>query len=96
MNRWQQLCRSGLCIPIRLYQKYISPGLGHNCRLTPTCSAYAIQAIQVHGCLKGLLLTAWRIARCNPFGRWGYDPVPEPGHWINPKRVLHPARSPKR
>ncbi len=95
MNRWQQLCRSGLCIPIRLYQKYISPGLGHNCRFTPTCSAYAIQAIQVHGCLKGLLLAAWRIVRCNPFGRWGYDPVPEPGHWRNPRRVLHPARSPK-
>ena len=96
MNRWQKLCRDALCVPIRLYKRWISPGLGHNCRFTPTCSEYAIQAIQVHGCLKGLLLTAWRIARCNPFGRWGYDPVPEPGRWRSPHRVLHPARRPKK
>ena len=96
MNRWQKLCRDALCVPIRLYKRWISPGLGHNCRFTPTCSEYSIQAIQVHGCLKGLLLAAWRIARCNPFGRWGYDPVPEPGRWRSPRRVLHPARRPKK
>ena len=77
---------------IRLYQRFISPGLGRNCRFSPSCSQYGIEAIRTHGCLKGLLLTGWRIARCNPLGRWGYDPVPEPGRWRNPARKLSPAR----
>ena len=81
-----------MCVPIRWYQKWISPGLGRNCRFTPSCSQYAIEAIQTHGCIKGLLLAAARIARCNPLGRWGYDPVPEPGRWRNPARKLSPAR----
>ena len=96
MNRLQKLCRDALCVPIRLYKRYISPGLGRNCRFTPTCSEYAIEAIQTHGCVKGLLLAAWRFARCNPLGRWGYDPVPEPGRWTNPRRVLHPPRARKK
>jgi len=96
VNRLQKLCRDALCVPIRLYKRYISPGLGRNCRFTPTCSEYAIQAIQTHGCVKGLVLAAWRIARCNPLGRWGYDPVPEPGRWTNPRRVLHPPRARKK
>ena len=68
--------------------KAISPLLGHNCRFTPTCSQYMIQAIQVHGPAKGLLLGLWRILRCNPFGKYGYDPVPEKGRWMNPERKL--------
>ena len=62
---------------IRLYQKYISP-LKRNthCIYTPTCSEYAIQALQKHGLVKGSLLAAWRILRCNPFAKGGYDPVP--------------------
>ena len=71
--------QKALCGLIRLYQKFISPGLGRNCRFSPSCSQYGIEAIRTHGCVKGLLLTAWRIARCNPLGRWGYDPVPEKG-----------------
>ena len=62
---------------IRWYQRFISPLLGHNCRFVPTCSQYAIQALQVHGALKGTLLSVWRILRCNPFSKGGYDPVPE-------------------
>ena len=55
----------------------------------PTTAQFAgIEAIRTHGCVKGLLLTAWRIARCNPLGRWGYDPVPEKGRWKNPARHL--------
>lgn len=96
MNTLQRLCRKALCAPIRGYQRWISPGLGYNCRFTPTCSAYAIQAIMTHGCVKGLVLAAARIARCNPLGRWGFDPVPEQGKWTNPKRILHPARQKKR
>ena len=80
--------QKALCGLIRLYQKVISPGLGRNCRFSPSCSQYGIEAIRTHGCVKGLLLTAWRIARCNPLGRWGYDPVPEKGRWKNPARNL--------
>ena len=61
---------------IRLYQKYISPMLGNNCRYTPTCSQYAIEAIQIHGFLYGSWLAVKRILRCNPWGGHGYDPVP--------------------
>ena len=108
MNPLSAWSRRALCVPIRWYQKWISPGLGRNCRFTPSCSQYAIEAIQTHGCIKGLLLAAARIARviyrqltgkeaariarCNPLGRWGYDPVPEPGRWRNPARKLSPAR----
>ena len=70
---------------VRGYQKVISPLLGHNCRFTPTCSQYMIQAIQVHGPAKGLLLGLWRILRCNPFGKYGYDPVPEKGALDEPR-----------
>lgn len=91
MNRFRAAARKALCVPIRAYQRWISPGLGHNCRFTPSCSQYTLEAIQRHGCLKGLLLGAARIARCNPLGRWGYDPVPEPGRWTNPARKLSPA-----
>ena len=62
---------------IRWYQKFISPMLGHNCRYIPTCSQYTIEAIQIHGPIKGLWLGFKRILRCNPWGGWGFDPVPE-------------------
>lgn len=76
-TRLRQAAQQGLCQLIRLYQRYISPALGsRKCRFSPTCSSYGIQAIQTHGCIKGLLLTIWRVGRCNPLGRWGYDPVP--------------------
>jgi len=62
---------------IRIYQWTLSPFLGRNCRFTPTCSQYGIEAIQKHGPVKGSLLAGWRILRCNPWGGSGYDPVPE-------------------
>ena len=92
MNPVSRACRNALCAPIRFYQRFISPGLGRNCRFTPTCSQYGIEAIQTHGCIKGLLLTAWRIARCNPLGRWGFDPVPPTGRGVSPERRLSPAK----
>jgi len=61
---------------IRLYQIYISPLHSPCCRFTPTCSSYAIEAIRVHGAIKGSFLAMWRILRCNPFCKGGYDPVP--------------------
>ena len=65
-----------LILPIRFYQKYISPLTPATCRFTPTCSHYAIEAIRKHGPFKGLALAIWRILRCNPWGGSGYDPVP--------------------
>lgn len=62
--------------PIRVYRKYISPIKPATCRFYPTCSAYALEAIEVHGPLKGSWLAAKRIARCHPFNPGGLDPVP--------------------
>ncbi|MBQ3201579.1 MAG: membrane protein insertion efficiency factor YidD [Clostridia bacterium] len=61
---------------IRGYQQYISPRHPGCCRYTPTCSRYALEAIEKHGVWKGGLLAFWRILRCNPFSKGGYDPVP--------------------
>lgn len=61
---------------VRLYRMLISPWLGSNCRYQPTCSNYAIEALQVHGVLRGSWLAAKRIGRCHPWGGSGYDPVP--------------------
>ena len=63
---------------IRLYQRFLSPMKRRpTCRFTPTCSAYAVEAFQKRGFFVGFGLTVWRILRCNPFCKWGYDPVPE-------------------
>jgi uncharacterized protein len=61
---------------IKLYQHTFSRMLPDACRFTPTCSAYAVEAFQKHGFLKGSKLAAWRLLRCNPFGKGGFDPVP--------------------
>lgn len=69
-----------LCIfLIELYRKYISPHKRSCCRFSPTCSAYALEAFQKRGFFCGLILTVYRILRCNPFCRGGYDPVPDKG-----------------
>lgn len=61
---------------IKFYRKVISPLKLPSCRFSPTCSEYAIEAIRVHGAIKGTVLGIWRILRCNPFCKGGYDPVP--------------------
>ena len=69
--------QDGMIRAIRFYQKYLSPlKITTHCIYTPTCSQYAIEAIKKYGALKGCLLAAWRILRCNPFAKGGYDPVP--------------------
>ena len=62
---------------IRLYQKRISANTSSKCKYYPTCSNYAIEAITIHGAFKGTLMAIYRILRCNPFSKGGYDPVPE-------------------
>lgn len=70
-----RLLRRLAIAPIRVYQRAISPGLGRRCKYHPTCSAYAVQAIRTYGILRGSVLAAWRLARCNPWSHGGYDPV---------------------
>ena len=65
-----------LALPVRAYRLLLSPWVGHGCRYQPTCSAYALEALEKHGGIKGGWLAAWRILRCNPWGSSGYDPVP--------------------
>jgi len=65
-----------LVLLVRLYQAAISPYLGRNCRFIPSCSEYFIQAVRKHGPLRGSVLGVWRVLRCHPLGKGGYDPVP--------------------
>lgn len=74
MVRW--LIISIFLLPVKFYQYLISPLLPMACRYTPSCSVYAEHAIRKHGILKGSILAARRIGRCNPWGGSGYDPVP--------------------
>lgn len=61
---------------IKLYRKYISPLKHTKCPYFPSCSQYGLEAIEKYGAFKGGLLTIWRLLRCNPFSKGGYDPVP--------------------
>jgi putative membrane protein insertion efficiency factor len=61
---------------LRGYKRLISPVLPHACRFVPTCSEYAIEAVELHGVMRGSVLAAGRLLRCHPFGGAGYDPVP--------------------
>ena len=70
--------RRALLACIRFYRRRISPLFPPLCRFYPTCSAYALEAVQVHGALKGGLLALWRLMRCNILFPGGYDPVPPP------------------
>lgn len=68
---------------VRGYQIALSPLMGGACRFEPSCSEYMIEALKTHGAAKGCLLGCWRILRCHPFGKSGYDPVPPAGRWGN-------------
>ena len=68
---------------ITFYRTYISPLSGPTCRFYPTCSQYALEAFQSYNFFYATLLTVWRVLRCNPFSKGGYDPLPRPGRTIN-------------
>jgi uncharacterized protein len=70
-----RVLRRAVTLPIRAYQYAISPMLGPRCKYYPSCSEYAVQAVEGYGILRGLVLAGWRLLRCNPFSRGGYDPV---------------------
>jgi putative membrane protein insertion efficiency factor len=67
-----------LLLLVRFYRRWISPALSPRCRFEPSCSAYAEEALHVHGVARGLGLALWRLARCQPLARGGLDPVPAP------------------
>ena len=85
LSKVSRMIRKALSWPfimlIRFYQICISPLKPASCRFTPTCSQYGLQAFRKHGPIKGFILTAWRILRCNPWGGSGYDPVPDEFPW---------------
>lgn len=70
----RRLLARAILFAVRFYQSAISPLHGPCCRFTPTCSEYCVQAIQKYGIVKGLLKTAWRVLRCAPWSKGGYDP----------------------
>ena len=79
MSAWAAIKRvlaAPFILLIKFYQLCISPLKPPSCRFTPTCSQYALEALGKHGFFKGTYLAAWRILRCNPWNRGGYDPVP--------------------
>jgi putative membrane protein insertion efficiency factor len=62
-------------LPILVYRRFVSPALPRRCRYEPTCSRYAVRAIDQYGILRGVVLATWRLLRCNPWSRGGFDPV---------------------
>jgi uncharacterized protein len=81
-----------LVLLVRLYRAVFSPMLGPRCRWYPSCSTYALGALETHGALKGTLLTVARIGRCNPLSLGGLDPVPPRGGW---RPTIHADGSPR-
>ena len=73
----QKIMTALLVALVKSYQLALSPFFGQQCRFTPTCSQYAIEALQIYGSAKGLMLTVKRISRCHPWHTGGHDPVPK-------------------
>ena len=69
--------RKAFLLPVRLYQKFISPAFPARCKYYPTCSQYAVTAVEKYGIIVGGALAVWRILRCNPWSKGGFDYVPE-------------------
>ncbi len=78
LGPWARVCRAGLKLPIHVYRATLKPLIGVQCRHLPTCSEYALDAVDHHGAWRGLWLILARLARCHPWGTSGFDPVPRP------------------
>jgi hypothetical protein len=91
--RLSRIAGAVLLAPVRAYQRFISPALPARCKYYPTCSAYAVQAVREVGPVKGAILAAWRLARCNPLSNGGYDPVSD-RRLFRPRDVESPKPSP--
>lgn len=76
-------------LPLRFYRRFISPLKPPLCRFKPTCSQYAIDALETHGLFVGAALASWRLLRCQPFGSPGFDPVPPRGQAFQRQRAHH-------
>jgi uncharacterized protein len=76
LPRWMRVGNAPFIAAIKLYQFTLSPLIGRQCRFSPTCSWYGLEAYRRHGPIRGTWLTVRRIVRCNPFVKGGYDPVP--------------------
>jgi putative membrane protein insertion efficiency factor len=88
LRRWPQQVLIGL---VRFYRFFLSPWLGSGCRFEPTCSAYALQALQQHGAVAGSVLAAGRVLRCHPWCRGGHDPVPDTAPRLFTRLLASPA-----
>jgi putative membrane protein insertion efficiency factor len=75
VKRGVDLLGSALVIGVKVYQRVVSPLLPRSCKYHPTCSQYAVDAIKEFGVMRGVVLAAWRLLRCNPMSYGGYDPV---------------------
>jgi uncharacterized protein len=89
------MMQRALAALVRAYRFFLSPWLGSSCRFTPTCSAYALQALEAHGAAAGAYLAAARIARCHPWCDGGPDPVPSSAprlfaRWVHPQQKKTP------
>jgi putative membrane protein insertion efficiency factor len=80
-----------LIILVKSYRLILSPWLGSSCRFTPTCSAYSLEALEIHGAAKGSYLTVRRLSRCHPWCAGGHDPVPKPQSATNPISSTPPS-----
>lgn len=77
MGQFNDSMKHLMCMPIRFYQVIVRPILPSSCRFHPSCSAYAIDAIEAYGIIRGLLTACFRLCRCHPYSQGGYDPIPE-------------------
>lgn len=78
--------------PVRFYRRFITPFKPPTCRFHPSCSLYSLDALREHGFFKGCALTVWRLLRCQPLCKGGYDPVPPPGRWRPDRTPPGPER----
>jgi hypothetical protein len=88
----RKLPRKILVSAIRGYQRFVSPMRPATCKYYPSCSSYAVGAVERHGVIKGFVLAGWRLLRCNPWSRGGVDDVPPVGTWRSP--TLHDCPNP--